>query len=356
MSKKILAAVVASVVAGQAAAITVVDDGTNKFSVGGHVGMRYNYQSGKTDQSDLGTAGDSSRINFQFESRLNETVTAFARAEWGFDVTKTDDFGFTNRLGYAGVKSEDFGSISVGQQWSAYSTVALWTDAFATTGGDASGMYGSWGDYNGTARANDALQYNLNVEGLNISAQFQAGGSLKTNNVDSDADPVVVDLARTRDRSYSMAASYDLPMGLSIGGAYNQTKFVQSDLKDAKAYIIGAKFEQGPIYAAASFSESKHHATISGSAGTHTMEKAHGYELYGSYQLNESFKVGGGFNGLRDKASQATLNDTKLEYYPIEVVYTAGPLQLSGTYTFENSRRNGESVKDNVVAQVRYYF
>ena len=348
MSKKILAAVVASVVAGQAAAVTVVDDGTNKFTVGGHVGMRYKHDQNLSDNK-LQSAGDSSRINFQFESRLNDDVTAFARAEWGFDVTETDDFGFTNRLGYAGVKG-GFGSISVGQQWSTYSTVALWTDNFATAGGEASGMYGSWGDYNGTARANDALQYNLSVQGLNISAQYQVGGSQKTTH--TDEGNTIVDVQRTRDGAYSMALSYDLPMGLSIGGAYNQTSFVESDQKDAKAYIIGAKFEQGPVYAAATFSESKNHATYNNI----TFEKAQGYELYGSYQLTESFKLGGGFNSLRDKADQANLADTKLEYYPLEVVYTAGPLQLSGTYTFENSTRNGEKVKDNVVAQVRYYF
>ena len=349
MQKQFLAAVVASVVAGQAMAITVVDDGTNKFSVGGHVGMRYGYESGKTDQSDLTTMGDSSRFNFQFESKLNEDITAFARGEWGFDVTKHgSDFAFTNRLGYAGVKG-DFGSVSIGQQWSTFSTVAAWTDSFATTGGDASGLYSGWGDFNGTGRANDALQYNLSVDGLNISAQFQAGGSAKDV---QDNDIIVNTGERTRDRSYSMAASYDLPMGLSIGGAYNQTKYVQSWEKDAKALVLAAKFEQGPIYAAASFSETKNHSTYDKT----TFEKAHGYELYTSYQLNESFKVGGGFNSMRDKANQANLDNTRLEYYPVEVVYTAGPLQLSGTYTFENSRVNGEKVKDNVVAQVRYYF
>lgn len=362
MSKKILAAVVASVVAGQAAAITVIDDGTNKFSVGGHLGMRYHYQSSKKDKNDLGVNGDSSRFNFQLESKLNEYVTAFAVGEWGFDVTNHNSSStFSNRLGYAGVRG-DFGSISIGQQWSTYSTVAEWTDTFATAGGDASGLYGEWGDNNGTGRANDALQYNLSIQGLNISAQYQAGGSAK-GRLDGDPDLTPRSNNRTRDYSYSMAASYDLPMGLSLGGAYNQTKFVQSWLKDAKAFVAAAKFDQGPIYVSASFSLTKNHSTIvtgydaADDKNIHsTMEKAHGYEVYGSYQLDNHFKVGAGFNGLRDKASQSNLNDTKLEYYPIEVVYTAGPLQLSGTYTFENSRRNGESVKDNVVAQIRYHF
>lgn len=354
MQKTFLAAVVASVVAGQAMAVSVVDDGTNKFTVGGHVGMRYAYESGQKDKSDLSTKGDSSRINFQFESKLNEDVTAFARAEWGFDVTKHgEDFKFTNRLGFVGVKHADFGSISIGQQWSSYSTVAMWTDNFATTGGDASGMYGNWGDYNGTARANDALQYNFSAGGMNISAQFQAGGSAKTK-PDNDWEAGVTSESqqnRTRDRSYGIAASYDLPMGLSFGGAYNQTKFVQSSEKDAKALVLAAKFDQGPIYAAFSFSDVKNHATYNSS----TFEKARGYELYGSYQLTEAIKVGGGYNQLTDEADQFK-DETQLKYFPVEVVYTAGPVQLSATYTVENSKRAGKDVENKVVAQIRYYF
>ena len=323
MQKQFLAAVVASVVAGQAMAATVFEDDNTKFSIGGHVGMRYGYESGQADQSDLTAMGDSSRFNFQFESKLNENVTAFARGEWGFDVTKHGgDFAFSNRLGFAGIKG-DFGSISVGQQWSTYSTVAAWTDSFATAGGDGTAMYSSWGDYNGTARANEALQYNLSVDGLNISAQFQAGGSAKE---------VEVSVTKTRDRAYSMAASYDLPMGLSIGGAYNQTKFVQSAHKDAKALVLAAKFEQGPIYAAASFSESKNHATFDGN----TFEKAHGYELFTSYQLNENFSsVGGGFNTLRDKAgiswTTPSWNTTQSKLYTLLVQYSCPVLTLSKT-------------------------
>ena len=41
MQKKILAAVVASMVAGQAMAVTIIDDGTNKATIGGYLDLRY---------------------------------------------------------------------------------------------------------------------------------------------------------------------------------------------------------------------------------------------------------------------------------------------------------------------------
>ena len=95
MSKKILAAVVASVVAGQAAAVTVLDDGTNKFTVGGHIGMRFAHQDSRDQNSNSEFASDASRFNFQFESKLNEGFTAFARGEWGFDVTNNNQGGIS---------------------------------------------------------------------------------------------------------------------------------------------------------------------------------------------------------------------------------------------------------------------
>ena len=335
MQKQFLAAVVASVVAGQAMAVTVIDDGTNKFTIGGHVGMRYEHDQNRADNK-LQAAGDSSRFNFQFESKLSEDVTAFARTEWGFDVTNHDNFGFTNRLGFAGVKG-NFGSISVGQQWSTFSQIANWTDTFATASA-AEGSYTTNAGYLGSSRANDTIQYNLNVDALNISAQYQTGaGEAKD--------------GRTRKHGYSFAASYDLPMGVSLGATYNQVQFVENDKNDAKAMLLAAKFEQGPIYSAFTYGEYKNYVTIN----TLT-ENARGIEFVGGYQLAENLSVQTGFVQMKDKDSS-----DKTQHVPVEVVYTAGPVQLSGTYNFVQSQHEDAvegkvETKDSFVAQVRYYF
>ena len=336
MQKQFLAAVVASVVAGQAMAITVVDDGTNKFTVGGHVGMRYEHDQNR-DSNKLQSAGDSSRINFQFESKLNEDVTAFARAEWGFDVTEHDDFGFSNRLGYAGVKG-GFGSISVGQQWSTFSHIANWTDTFATAAA-AEGSYTSNAGYLGSSRANDTIQYNLDVDALNVSAQYQTGaGEAKD--------------GRTRKHGYSFAASYDLPQGFSIGATYNHVQFVEDNQSDAKAALLAAKFEQGPIYSAFTYGEYRNYVTVdSTTENAPVTANARGIEFVGGYQLAENWSVQSGFVQLKDKDSS-----DKTQHVPVEVVYTAGPVQLSGTYNFVQSVHDGKDVKDSFVAQARYYF
>ena len=347
MSKKILAAVVASVVAGQAAAITVVDDGTNKFTIGGHAGMRYTYDRDLSDNKTQ-AGGDASRINFQFESKLSEDVTAFARTEWGFDVTKIGNVDFNNRLGFVGVRSSDFGAISLGKQWSSYSQVGNWTDTFAT----ADGAFGMYEDHEvlGTGRADDSIQYNLSAQGLNVSAQVQTGGSSALQMGD------IQNRSRTRDIGYQIAASYDLPMGLSVGAAYNHVSFVE-DVQAARAVVGAVKFEEGPIYAALTYGTYRNQASfVTGSDANgdtgYVAKNARNVELVGAYQLDENYSVQTGFMQLKDTDNSGN----KVQNVPVELVYTTGPIQLSGTYTFEQSKRAGEKVKDKFVAQARYYF
>ena len=140
-------------------------------------------------------------------------------------------------MGYVGIASEDFGSITVGKQYGAYHHVASWTDTFATTGGVASGMAGSGnGNTIGTHRT-EAIRYDLSVQGLNVAAQYIAGGNSLINDGVANRG--------SSDYGFGFAASYDLPMGLSAGAAYNHTKFVKADptdsdkAKDAKAAIFG---------------------------------------------------------------------------------------------------------------------
>ena len=181
MHKKILAAAVAFAVATPAMALTVVETDNNKLTIGGRVG----YQT-HTEDGDTSGKNDSARINFAFESKLTESMTGFGKAEWGYkarnEYDKTSETGtssanlFNNRLGFVGLKHEDFGTIKLGKEWSPYSQVANWTDVYAIGGGKAMGMYEGYtgdGGVNGTGRADDALSYNLSTLGLNIGVQYQ---------------------------------------------------------------------------------------------------------------------------------------------------------------------------------------
>ncbi len=348
MQKKVLAALVASVMAGQAMAITVVDDGTNTFTFGGHVGARYNTDDEKVNGNSI--RGDSSRINFGFEHKLNEVTTAFAKVEWGFDITddNMEEDGFlTNRLGYVGVMNEQLGTVVFGKAWSSYGKVAGWTDSFAAApaSGAASGYYGEEGDALGTARADDVLQYSYSRMGLNLSLQTQLGKPEMT----LDSATVV------RDSSYGMSVSYDLPMGLSIGAAYNQADVGNvSGGMDYKATstVFGLKYEAEKIYAAFTYSDLENRDV----PGTDvSFDDANGMELYASYQLNETIKVEGGYIQL-DGEEGGVDSESEIKAMPIGVVYTQGPVQLSATYQYEKSELAGVEKEDTAVLQARYYF
>ena len=382
MQKKVLAALVASVMAGQAMAITVVDDGTNTFTIGGHVGAKYDSslaveRNGVIEQTGA-MKGDSSRVNFNFEHKMNDQTTAFAKVEWGFDVTdiNSNDGFLTNRLGYVGVRNDRLGEVVIGKAWSSFSQVAGYTDQFAgsRTGCAATGYCGGEGHILGFSRADDVLQYNLSMNGFNFSAQTQLGKrniNLSEFNkfVDGSTNSMMLEMVGIRESSYGVTLSYDLPMGLSFGVAYNQAQIKDGTMMiggqmmgaehatnyTAKSTVVGMRFEADKLYAAATYSDIKNRFLDIVGKNVY-FSKARGSELYVSYQLTDLFKVETGYHHLTGDGSMGVKSTSELKSLPVGLVYTQGPVQLSATYEFQNSKLSNVDVDDAVILQARYYF
>lgn len=135
MQKKLLATVVATMVAGQAMAVEVYNDETTSLSIGGRVGFQTHKENGKKAEA----GNDSARINFKFAHQFDNGWSGHGVAEWGFraldeytDGAKADTF--FNRLGYVGLSNEEVGSITAGKNWSVMYDVAGWTDTYAIGG------------------------------------------------------------------------------------------------------------------------------------------------------------------------------------------------------------------------------
>ena len=349
MKKQVLAAAVASLVAGPALAINVVDNGTTTFDIGGHIGARV------ADHHKLEMKGDSSRFNFKFTNKLTEQVTAYGTGEWGFDITNTDSEKtfFNNRLGFVGLTHDVLGSISLGKQWSTYSKIAGWTDTtFAADSGNATGIYTKEGHALGTARADDAVQYNFSMNGFMVSAQTQIGKSDVENN-------------KKRDGSYSIAASYTLPMGLSFGAAYNTAKVTQVGMSDydANSWVLGAKFEMDGLlnpndglYLAATYADLQNVTVSINGNGDILFDDAQGMEFIAQYDINENWGAQIGFYHLTGDEKVAGTKDAKIQSIPVGVSYRIGSMLFTGTYQFDSSEANGEKAKDKAVFQARYFF
>ena len=285
MNKKLLALVISSLLTSQVSAVTVFDDGTNKASIGGFIGMAYHNKDSKTDSADTIAKDGDSRINFGFESKLEEGVTAYAKAEWGFwgdqrgkDNNGTDDKVFYNRLGYVGMKG-DFGSLTFGKQWATYNKIASWADKMAKFSGDAIGVYDGYSvaESLGTSRADDALQYNISMNGLNFSAQYQTGGRAADRS----------GLTRETDNSYAAALSYDFDFGLGLGVSHNNASFIQSNAKDATATAVAIRFRKDAFYTAATYVKTENQWST---AANETI-KATGYELFAGYQVTDKVEI-----------------------------------------------------------------
>ncbi|AMO58570.1 hypothetical protein GZ77_18325 [Endozoicomonas montiporae] len=368
MQKKLLATVVASLVAGQAMALEVYNDDTTSLSIGGRIGVTTN-----DDNKEMGN--DSSRINFKFGHKLSSELTAIGVAEWSFDPTaKSGENVFGNRLGYVGLDHSELGALTAGKQWSVYSDVANWaSDNLLFNGGIAIGIYDGLngdGGIHGTGRADDAFAYRNTFGGLNIGLQYQ----LKSSDTRTLKDADQIDYFQQWNRktgASQIAVSYDLPMGLSVGYTYSQARFnktTQGDTKpdhinhagdSAKAHVFGVKFDHEDLYVGFNYGEFKHHASLKSGL---IAEKAKATDLYASYALSslvDGLAVFGAYQNLDfDKDASGAKTKEELKIASIGVKYQTGPMMFGVQYDQNDSKNAaGKKENDNIFSfNARYYF
>jgi predicted porin len=163
MNKKLIAAAVASVIAGPA----VMSVATADVSIYGAIYPRMNIQDSKMTLSDGG-----SRFGFKSTTDMGNGNTVSGGIEVGFDATAgTVGTGATSRLGhitYAG----DWGSLRIGSAWSVMGTAQ--GHACPNTG-QACG-----GSVNYQSRVADAVVLKTTVGGLSLNgqAEFDGGSDL----------------------------------------------------------------------------------------------------------------------------------------------------------------------------------
>ncbi|MDP0560882.1 MAG: porin [Candidatus Endonucleobacter sp. (ex Gigantidas childressi)] len=393
MPKKLLASIVSFWVAGQAVGLEVLNDGTNKVSIGGYIALQTKTTEGRTKVNN-----DSARINFAFEHSLSETMTGFALVEWGYKAnneysvnanmeTKAADL-FSNRLGYIGLKHSEYGSVAFGKQTSVYSDISDWTDQCAINGGGAVGVNNgitSDGGFSGTAsRSDDAISYRIEFDSLQLGAQYQ----LRDSNYNEGENKVFVNGGARRNYGYQVAASYTLDMGLSFGATYSETSLeakiqhaASSKGINANAFAGGIKYMMDDLYLAATCVQFKNYTTIhigslsnNGAVENFGLDnKSEGVELFGSYRLSQLLDGGislqAGWNQLKVKDDNSSAGDTssnaKIDKTMLGAVYTRGQLRLAFEYILNNSK-SFEGIVNNVKTykkgedycnlQARYYF
>ncbi|MGJ0481361.1 porin OmpF [Pantoea agglomerans] len=297
MKRNILAVVIpALLVAGAANAAEIYNKDGNKLDLYGKVDARHQFSD--NDGSD----GDESYVRFGFkgETQINDQLTGYGQWEYNIQANNSEgsDAQTDNktRLGFAGLKFGDAGSIDYGRNYGLVYDAIGWTDMLPVFGGDSGNS-----DNFLTGRSGGVLTYrNTNffglVDGWDFAAQYQ-GKNDRDGNIDG--------MRRSNGDGYAFSTSYTSPIGVGIVGAYSNSD--RTDLQSAGVAVNGnvvgegkraenwataLKYDANNVYLAALYGEGRN-STVIGIPVANTSNTATAYanksqtiELVAQYQFD----------------------------------------------------------------------
>lgn len=277
-----------------------------------HAAEIYNHDGNKLDlnlkadglhyfSKDKSADGDQSYIRFGFrgETQINDKLTGYG--QWEYQVMantpETQNDAYT-RLGFAGLKYGNFGSIDYGRNYGVLYDIASWTDMLPEFGDNT---YEAEDNFM-TNRSSGLLTYRNSgffglVDGLNIAAQYQGKNGACTSDGGCSNGTSGRSISEQNGDGYGMAMTYDLGWGISAGAAYTnsnrtlqQQRSTLANGKRAEAWTAGMKYDANNVYIAATYAQTRNMTYFSGSRLQGVANKTDNWELVAQYQFD---------NGLR---------------------------------------------------------
>lgn len=212
MKRNILAVVIpALLAAGAANAAEIYNKDGNKLDLYGKaVGLHYFSDSASDD-------GDQTYIRFGFkgETQINDQLTGFGQWEYNVQANNSEGSDAQNgnktRLGFAGLKFGDYGSIDYGRNYGVVYDALGWTDMLPEFGGDSAPS-----DNFMNGRSTGLLTYrNTNffglVDGWNFAIQYQGKNEREDNQSRANGD------------GWGISSSYETPIGVGFAAGYSSS-------------------------------------------------------------------------------------------------------------------------------------
>lgn len=341
MNKTLVATALAAIfLAPSVSAIEIYKDDKNAVEIGGFIDVRVINTQGETE-----VVNGASRINFGFSRELTNGWNAFAKLEWGVNPVGSSDIVynnrfesvqdefFYNRLGYAGLSHDQYGTITIGKQWGAWYDVVYSTNYGFVWDGNTAGVYTfnkDDGAVNGVGRGDKTVQYRNAFGDFSFAVQAQLKNSsfftcdieniteneCEARWIEGGADAQQV----TYDYTYGGALTYKVTEMLSVSAGVNRGEFDidygNGDQKTAVDLIYGAgitwgNFDNNGLYVAANVNKQENHDTDN--IGR-LIKDAQGAETLVSYKFD---------NGLRPFISYNVLDAGK--DYVIQPNFNADP-------------------------------
>ncbi|MCS3422973.1 porin [Rahnella sp. Lac-M11] len=358
MKRSVLALAVSLIAVGTTANATEIynKDG-NKLDLYGRVTAKHYFS------DDAGSDGDMTyvRLGFKGETQINDTLTGYGQWEYNVQANHAESQGTTGtktRLGFAGLKVKDFGSIDFGRNYGVVYDALGFTDMLPEFGGDTANS-----DNFMVGRANSLATYRNQdffglVTGLNVALQYQA-----KNENDGRANN------KGNGDGYGASIDYEDIAGSGIGAVIagsssdrtnGQTNSQIGGGDKASAWATGLKYDANQVYLAAMYNETRNQApiTVNGTAGY--ANKTQGYELVAQYQFENGLRPSIGYVQSKAKDVGGVGDADLVKYFEIGATYYFN----KNMYTYvdyminqiDDNNKLGVSSDDIVAVALTYRF
>ncbi|ARU93534.1 porin OmpF [Tatumella citrea] len=321
MKRNILAVVIpALLVAGAANAAEIYNKDGNKLDLYGKVdGLHY-------FSKDSGSDGDQSYIRFGFkgETQINDWLTGYGQWEYNVQANNSEGSdaqdGNKTRLGFAGLKAGQYGSIDYGRNYGITYDVLGWTDMIPEFGDDYAVSDTLTGRTTGVATYRNTNFFGL-VDGWNFAVQYQG----KNDRDDSN-------FQKSNGDGYGISTSYTSPIGVGITGSFasqNRTDAQKTGYygkgDHAQVWATGLKYDANNVYLAATYAQGQNISPISKTVDTVTnsgfANKTQDIEIVAQYQFDFGLRPSLGYVQTKAKDVEGIGDVDIVKYVDVAATY-----------------------------------
>ncbi|WP_337024451.1 MULTISPECIES: porin OmpF [unclassified Pantoea] len=327
MKRNILAVVIpALLAAGAANAAEIYNKDGNKLDLYGKaVGLHY-------FSDDSGSDGDQTYVRFGFkgETQINDQLTGYGQWEYNVQANNSEGSdaqdGNKTRLGFAGLKFGDAGSIDYGRNYGVVYDAIGWTDVLPEFGGDS-----GYSDNFMNGRSTGLLTYrNTNffglVDGWNFAVQYQGK---------NDRD----DTRRANGDGYGLSTSYTSPIGVGFAAAYSSSDRTNAQAagsvlndgdvvatgvgagKRAENWATALKYDANNVYLAAMYGETRNSTPISSGDFSAFANKAQNFEVVAQYQFDFGLRPSIAYVQSKGKDIEGIGDADLVKYFEVGATY-----------------------------------
>ena len=326
MKKSTLALVVSALaLASTAQAAEVYNKDGNKLDMYGRVKAMHYFSDNAGDDGDKTYI----RLGFKGQTQINDLMTGFGQWEYQFQGNRAEtnsnaNVGNKTRLGFAGLKFGDYGSIDYGRNYGVIYDAIGYTDVLPEFGGDsASADTYMMGRTSGVATYRNSNFFGL-VDGLRFALQYQGKN-------DTDSANGRGEVGKQNGDGYGASLGYTIPdSGITLMGAISSADRTNTQTSTgrlgsgdkAEAWATGLKYDANSIYLAATYAETRNMAPVSvDDTFSGVANKTQNFEVVAQYQFDFGLRPSLSYVQSKGKDIEGVGDADLVKYFDVAATY-----------------------------------